>query len=75
MEEAAIIAIILGAMLFVLGLLPGLLDTLMEGLENFRDHPPPSKRPIHHIQTDMRRYGDFRLVVGGGSYPGKTSGG
>jgi hypothetical protein len=66
MEKAPIIAIVLGAMVFDLGLLPGLLGTLMEGFRNFRDHPSPSRRLIHHIQTDMRRYGDIRLVLGVG---------
>ena len=36
MERAAIIEIVLGSMLFVLGLLPGLLGTLMEGLRDFQ---------------------------------------
>ena len=62
-EKAAITAIVCGAMLFVRGLIPGLLGWLMEGLRNF---PFPTKGPIHKIQTDMRRYGDIRLVVGGG---------
>jgi hypothetical protein len=53
-------------MLFVLGLLPGLLSSLMERLLNFRDHSSPSREPIHNIKTDMRRYGDIRLVLGGG---------
>jgi len=66
MERAAIIEIVLGSMLFVLGLLPGLLGTLMEGLGNFSDHHPPARRPIHNIQNDMRRYGDICLAISGG---------
>jgi hypothetical protein len=50
-EIAAITAIVLGAMLFVLGLLPGLLGSMTEGLRNFRDHPSTSRGPIHNIQT------------------------
>jgi len=66
MFRAPIIAIVLGAMVFDLDLLPGFLGTLLEGLQNFPDHPPPSRRLVLHIQTDMRRYGDIRLVLGGG---------
>jgi hypothetical protein len=66
MERAAIIEIVLGSMLFVLGLLPGLIGRLMEGLGNFRDHPSLARRPIHHIQTDMPRYGDISLAISGG---------
>jgi hypothetical protein len=65
-EKLAIIATVFGAMLFVQGLIPGLLGALMEGLRNCRDHPSPSRGPIHNIRTDMRVYGDIRLVVGGG---------
>jgi len=66
MEKAAITAIILGAMLFALGLIPGLLGTMIEGLRNVRDYSSPSGGLIQHIQADIRRYGDIRLVVGGG---------
>jgi hypothetical protein len=66
MERVALIAIVLGALLFDLGLLPGLLGTVMEGLGDFSHHPSPSRGPIHNIKTDMRLYGDIRLVVGGG---------
>ena len=65
MAKVAIIEIVLGAMLFVVGLLPGLLGTLMERLGNFGDHFSPSKR-IHNIKTDMRLYGDILLAIGGG---------
>jgi hypothetical protein len=66
MFRAAIIAIVLGAMLFDLGLLPGWVGPLMEGLRNFWSQPHPSRRPMPNIGTDMRRYGDIRLVLGGG---------
>ena len=65
MERVAIIAIVLGAMAFDLGLLPGLLGVLMEALRNFRPHPSPPRRPTHNIRTDIRLYGDIRLVLGG----------
>jgi hypothetical protein len=64
-EKLAIIATVFGAMLFVRGLIPGLLGALMEGLRNCRDHPSPSRGPIHNIQTDMRLYGDIRMVICG----------
>lgn len=66
MERVAITAIVLGAMLFVLGLLPGFLGTLMERLGNFSDHPSPSRRPTQNIWTVIRLYGDIPLVLGGG---------
>jgi hypothetical protein len=66
-EKAAITAIIFGAMLFVRGLIPGLLGWLMQRLRNFCDHPSPSTGPTQNIKTDMRRYGNIRLVVGGGA--------
>jgi hypothetical protein len=66
MERVAIISIVLGAMFFDRALLPGLLGALMERLWNFGNQPSSSRRPIHNIQADMRRYGDIRLVLGGG---------
>ena len=66
-EKLAITAIVFVAMLFVRGLIPGLLGALMEGLTNCRDHPSPSRGPIQNIRTDMRLCGDMRLVVGGGA--------
>jgi len=53
-EKAAITAIVCGAMLFVRGLIPGLLGAFS-----------PSKGPIHNIQTDMRLYGDMRWSSAG----------
>ena len=38
MTKPAITAILFGAMLFALGMFPGLIAALREGLENFRDH-------------------------------------
>ena len=66
MEKAAITAITLGAMLFALGLIPGMLGPLIEVLRSRPYYPSPSRRLIHNIQADVRRYGDIRLVVGGG---------
>ena len=53
MERVAIIAIVLGAMFFDRGLLPGLLGALTERLWNFGNQPSPSRRPMHNIRTDM----------------------
>jgi len=62
MEKAAITVIVFGAMSFVLGLIPGLLGALMDGLRNRSS----SAGPIRKIKTDMRLYGNIWLVVGGG---------
>jgi hypothetical protein len=47
-----------GAMLFVLGMIPGLLAVLMRGLQNFSDHFSQTGGPIHRFQTDLGRPGD-----------------
>lgn len=65
MEKAAVTAIILGAMLFALGLIPGLLGPMIEVLRSLRDYASTSSGLINNIQTDIRRYGDIRLIVGG----------
>src|SRR5215469_1591556 len=44
---------------------PGMLGPLIEVLRSRPDYPSPSRRLIHNIQADVRRYGDIRLVVGG----------
>ena len=66
MEKAAITVIVFGAMSFVLGLIPGLLGALRDGLRNFRSDRSSSRGPIRKIKTDMRLYGNIWLVVGGG---------
>jgi hypothetical protein len=66
MAKPAITAILFGAMLFVLGMIPGLLAGLVEGLRNLRDHLSPAKRPYQDIQTDSRVSGEILLIVGGG---------
>jgi hypothetical protein len=63
--ETVITAIVCGAMLFVRGLIPGLLGGLMEGLRHFCDPHSPSRGPIHNIKTDMRLYGDVWLASSG----------
>jgi hypothetical protein len=66
MEKAAITAVLCGAILFGLGMFPGLIATLREGLENFRDHVSQTQGPIYRSQTDRRFSGDIWLLVGGG---------
>jgi hypothetical protein len=66
MATSAITAIIFGALLFFLGMIPGLLAGLVEGLRNFWDDLSPVKRPYRDIQTDSRVFGEILLVVGGG---------
>jgi hypothetical protein len=56
----------MGAILFVLCMIPGLLAALMEGLRNFRDHFSRTRRPFHNIQTDLPLSLDIWLLVGGG---------
>ena len=65
MAKAAITAIVLGAILFVLGFIPGLLAGLIEALQNFRDHLSPTSGPFHNVQTDLRLSLDTWLLVGG----------
>ena len=66
MEKAAITTILCGAILFGLGMFPGLIATLREGLENFRDHVSQTQGPIYRSQTDRRFSGDIWLLVAGG---------
>ena len=66
MEKAAITAILCGAILFGLGMIPGLPATLVEGLQNFLDHLSQTGEPVHRSQTDLRPSGDIWLLVGGG---------
>ena len=67
MAKPAITAIVFGDMLFVLGMIPGVLAGLMDGLQNFRNHLSPTRGPIRRLQTDRRLFcGDICLLVGGG---------
>jgi hypothetical protein len=66
MAKPAITAIVFGDMLFVLGMIPGVLAGLMDGLQNFRNHLSPTRGPIRRLQTDLRLSGDIWLLVGGG---------
>ena len=66
MTKPAITAILFGAMLFVLGMSPGLIAALREGLENFRDHISQTRGPIYRFRTDPPFSGDIWLLVGGG---------
>jgi hypothetical protein len=66
MAKPAITAIVFGAMLFVLGMVPGVLAGLMDGLQNLRNHLSPTRGPIRRLQTHHRLSGDICLLVGGG---------
>ena len=66
MAKSATTAILFGAMLFVLGMIPGLLNGLAEGLRNFLDDFSPTKGPFSNSQTDSRISGEIWLVLGGG---------
>jgi hypothetical protein len=65
MAIPAITAIISGAMLFALGMMPGLIATLLEELQDFRDHFSSMSGPIRNRQTDSRVSGAIWLRVGG----------
>jgi hypothetical protein len=66
MAKAANTAIVLGAMLFLLGLVPGLRAALIEALHNFRDHFSPTRESSHNVQTNLLFSLDTWLLVGGG---------
>jgi hypothetical protein len=66
MAKLGIVAIVFGAMLFALGIIPGLLVVLMRGLQNFSDRFTQTGGPIRRFQTDLGRSGDGWLLVGGG---------
>lgn len=66
MAKSAVTAILCGASLFVLGMIPGLLAALTEGLRNFLDYFSPARGPSHRFQTDSFHSGEIWLVVGGG---------
>jgi hypothetical protein len=66
MTKPAITAILFGAMLFVLGMFPGLMAALREGLENFRDHLSQTRGPIYRFQTNLDFSGHIWLLVAGG---------
>jgi hypothetical protein len=65
MAKLGIVATVFGAMLFALGIIPGLLAVLMRGLQNFSDHFSQTGGPIHRFQTDLGRSGDAWLLVSG----------
>lgn len=65
MAKSAITAILFGAMLLVLGMIPGLLAGLVEGLRNFRDHLAPTRRPYRNTEIPSRVSGQIWLVLGG----------
>jgi hypothetical protein len=65
MDIQASTAILYGAILFGLGMIPGLFATLVEGLQNFLDHIQTGE-PVHGSQTDLRLAGDIWLMAVGG---------
>ena len=66
MAEVGITAIVVGAILFVLGFFPGLLPTLMEGFRGLRDHFFPSRGRMHKLQTDLPLSSEVWLLASGG---------
>jgi hypothetical protein len=65
MVGPAIIAIVFGALLFALGMIPGLIATLMGELQKFHDHFYARRRPIHNFQTDLQFSAEAWLATGG----------
>jgi hypothetical protein len=65
MVGPAIIAIVFGVMLFALGMIPGLIATLMGELQKFQDHFYSRRRPIHNVQTDLQFSAETWLATGG----------
>lgn len=61
MAKGAIFAVVFGAMLFALGVTPGVIATFFEELRNFRDTFSPTRGPIHGIQTDSPQMGWLSL--------------
>ena len=69
MAKPAIFAVIFGALLFALGMMPGVIARFLEGvrttfleeMRNLRQDFSPTP-----INTDLRIRGDIWLVVGGG---------
>jgi hypothetical protein len=57
MSPLAFIAIVFGAMLFVLGLMPNVIATFMDELQNPRDAFSPTRGPIHGIRADFAQSG------------------
>ena len=75
MSPLAFIAIVFGAMLFVLGLMPNVIATFMDKMQNLRDvfmdelqnlrgDFSPTRGPIHRIQADSAQA--WLLVCGAG---------
>ena len=65
MAELGITAIVVGAMLFALDMIPGLLAALMKGLQGFRGHVSQSRGPIYPFQTDLPLSGEAWLLGAG----------
>jgi hypothetical protein len=65
MAIVGIIAIVLGAMLFVLGMNPGLFVAVAKGVENLRDLFFQSRGPTHRFQQNAGLSIDALLLVGG----------
>jgi hypothetical protein len=66
MAEVGITAIVVGAILFALGLFPGLLPALMERFQGLLDRFVPSRGRIHKFQTYSPLHSDVWLIASGG---------
>ena len=66
MWRPSIIAIIVGGMLLVLGMIPAFVVALMEALTNFLDPLYPTGGPWYRFCAHLRVSGAIWLLVGGG---------
>jgi hypothetical protein len=66
MWRPSIIAIIVGAMLLVLGMIPAFLVALTEALRDFLDPLYPTGGPWYRFCAHLRVSGGIWLLVGGG---------
>jgi hypothetical protein len=66
MTEVANTAIVVGAILFALGLFPGLLPVLIARFQGLRDYFFPSRGRIKKFQSGLPLHTDAWLLGGGG---------
>jgi hypothetical protein len=66
MVKSGITAILFGAMLVVLGMIPNLIAGAVAGLRNFWDYFYPPRGPDHTLPPDSYLSGELCLLVGGG---------
>jgi hypothetical protein len=66
MAQVAIATIVVGTILFALGLFPGSLPALLERFQSLRDRFFPSTGRNHKVPADLPLHSDVWLLGGGG---------